>query len=998
MSESCRDLVAFVDGELEPERAEAFRSHLGSCEACRKGLVEAMQLSVRLGALTPRPEQVEPAFAPRPEPPPVYPLVPAPRAGDRARRWGRRFSHWTTAALAAAALAAAVLVAVFWPRTPPATTNAFAGLTTRPFDIRFAHRDAARYRPRNEMRGTGGPPRDLISRATLAELEQRDKHALAIAAAWNGESLSNAAEQLRALAQTPSVKSDRAAIAMLTTDNENIESVLAELESLRTSSDDPVAARAARWNYAILLSRLDLPLSAAQAFHAIAGEQEAGWADEARDLAGREDRRGQGARENWKRASEAGEALATTGTPVPSELIQAVPGVLRTYFYNAVRTAPSPERVLALAPLAAELDQRGDRRILGDYVQRVAKLDFHRRAPLADAYAHLLQGKPIPAKVKAELTTPTASSDVIDIVMGAMVELEVVADHLDGFRRMAKQTGDPWFEIVLAQNEAAADVQRNDWLGAEARLKTAQKLCDPAITYQCLVLAHQLGELYEKLHRVPEAIEVLGPALRLARSAGEWIKARQLLHRLADVERFHSSTATARAYAHEVLLMADECGYQSAAYRILTGAALLDVDGPAARRYFEAALSCSKPDLLFAANYLADIGRLDPHPDDLTRLQGWLSTLRASGDLTAAQRALADEIEGRLLIERDRTAGTTLLQRAIAAAEALPRDVDAEKARAGAYSMLVFDAARQGEHARVLALIARDLGLPSPGACSVGIFAEDERSVVVVRGADGQDRAAYEPRRPPRPDPPAVSAELARGLSGCAHVQVMAQAALQGRPRVLPATLPWSYATGARRGDSPQGQAPAGRQALVVTDVTPPPDLHLPALSARAPEPTPSTRMLAGPTATPAQVLAAMRDAGEIQFHTHALVDMGISDASYLVLSPEPDGRHALTAEAIRGAELRGRPIVVLAACHSAQGARYQHAPWSLPHAFLSVGARAVFAAGTAIPDLDAGPFFTRVLERVRAGADPAVALRDERMAALASNPSSWAADVILFE
>jgi hypothetical protein len=88
----------------------------------------------------------------------------------------------------------------------------------------------------------------------------------------------------------------------------------------------------------------------------------------------------------------------------------------------------------------------------------------------------------------------------------------------------------------------------------------------------------------------------------------------------------------------------------------------------------------------------------------------------------------------------------------------------------------------------------------------------------------------------------------------------------------------------------------------------------------------------------------------------------------------------------------------VLAACRSAQGARYQHAPRSLPDAFLAVGARAVFAAGTEIPDREAGLFFDRLLAQIRTGADPATALRDQRVAALASDPSSWVASVILFE
>jgi hypothetical protein len=57
-----------------------------------------------------------------------------------------------------------------------------------------------------------------------------------------------------------------------------------------------------------------------------------------------------------------------------------------------------------------------------------------------------------------------------------------------------------------------------------------------------------------------------------------------------------------------------------------------------------------------------------------------------------------------------------------------------------------------------------------------------------------------------------------------------------------------------------------------------------------------------------------------------------------------------------------------------------------------------VFAGATEIPDLEAGPFFDRLLEQIRTGADPAAALRDQRMAVLASNPSSWVASVILFE
>jgi anti-sigma factor RsiW len=51
----CDDLVGFADGELDPERAAAFRAHLPTCHSCQTCLVEALQLTARLGELTLRP-------------------------------------------------------------------------------------------------------------------------------------------------------------------------------------------------------------------------------------------------------------------------------------------------------------------------------------------------------------------------------------------------------------------------------------------------------------------------------------------------------------------------------------------------------------------------------------------------------------------------------------------------------------------------------------------------------------------------------------------------------------------------------------------------------------------------------------------------------------------------------------------------------------------------------------------------------------------------------
>jgi len=994
MTTPCLDLVGFADGELEPARADAFRAHLRTCADCRVALLEALQLGTRLATLTPTPEHVTLVPEPRAEPPATLVSVPMPLA-PRLKRV-RRLAPWTGLAVAVAAV-----VAWLVPK-PPAAVDAFATLTDRPSEIRLAYAGAQPYRPvRSQMRSGHGAPAQSISYAALAALQERhDGHGLAVARAWNGDAAAKVAAQLREVARTPAVRSDIAAFESLARKPDDVESVLTELEQLRTDSD-PAVARAARWNYAILLARLDLPLGAAQAFRAIAAEQEAGWADEARVRAVAEDNRAHRVREAWRGASDAGAALLATGAPVPGPTIRAIPGMMRAYFYHAVRAAPSRERVVALAAMAGELDRFGDSPILRAYVERVSKADFRRRAPLASAYARLLGGAQLTPEAAASLVARASAAGAIDIAMGVLVQLDRVADHRDAFHRMTVQTGDPWFEIQLAKAEASVDVQRGDWLGAQARLRAADKLCDASVLYQCLQLHRQLGELYAQVHRVHDALGVMQAARRSALSAGEWGEMRSLLWQLADLQRLSSSTATARAYADEVLLMSeDDCAYQASALRTLTGAALLDVDGRAARRYLESTLQrpCAHRDLA-AANYLTDIARLDPQPGDGAQLQGWLNTLRAHGALSDGQRVLADEIEGRFLVERERPEGIALLERAIAAADARPPEVVAEKARTGAYSVLALDAAHAGDYPGVLALVARELGLPGPRTCAVAMLAEDERSVVVVRGAQGPDRGAYDADRRSRGGELIVPPELVVGLEACAHVQVLAQGALQGQPRVLPPRVAWSYATGARRAPlqaTPDTEPQTLR--LIVANVTPPADLDLPALAPYVPEPGPSTLILDGPLATPARVLAAMRDVREVQFHTHALVNMGISDASSLILSPGTDGQYALTAEAIRGAELRGQPLIILAACNSAQGARYQHAAWSLPHAFLSVGARAVFAAGTAIPDREAGPFFARVLARIHVGGDAAAALRDERMTALATNRSTWVADVMLFE
>ena len=151
-------------------------------------------------------------------------------------------------------------------------------------------------------------------------------------------------------------------------------------------------------------------------------------------------------------------------------------------------------------------------------------------------------------------------------------------------------------------------------------------------------------------------------------------------------------------------------------------------------------------------------------------------------------------------------------------------------------------------------------------------------------------------------------------------------------------------------------------------------------------------------TATPARVLAEIADATEIELHAHGLIDLGLSDASVLALSPDASGRFALSARDVARASLRGRPTVILGACRAAQAAAWRHEPWGLPLAFITAGASAVYASPAPIGDADAGPFFAAVLARVRDHQSPARALRDERMRVLSQDAGNWVRQLLVFQ
>jgi len=141
------------------------------------------------------------------------------------------------------------------------------------------------------------------------------------------------------------------------------------------------------------------------------------------------------------------------------------------------------------------------------------------------------------------------------------------------------------------------------------------------------------------------------------------------------------------------------------------------------------------------------------------------------------------------------------------------------------------------------------------------------------------------------------------------------------------------------------------------------------------------------------------RDAQVIEFHTHGIIGNDVTEPSYLVLSPELGRQYTLTAADVAQVALAGAPLVILGACHAAASSRSPEGGIGLAEAFLRSGARAVIASPDAIPDRAATAFFAAVRERVERGADPAVALRDERLRRLTgSHDDAWMSGLVVFE
>jgi tetratricopeptide (TPR) repeat protein len=1001
MTSHCDKVQLFVDGELPPDQAEAFRLHLPDCAKCEQEVAELMQLNFLAESSMLESASREPVQARR----------PAPRA-----RW-----RWPAMG-AAASLAATLAVLVVRISVAPQKDVWLVEREYRLLEARVSHPIADQHRNRPVMMGDKEAGTKL-SHEDMAKLEESDPHGLVAAYLVRADAglAKWALAALNGMEPSPDLDSDRAVALLIRREYEKalrlLDAVLAQ---------DPAHPQAL-WNRGLVLRDLNLPLLAAEDFSKVHALKEPGWDQEAGERAEALRKIKFDRRKEWERASQAAAKLIDPNAPktapdaagktgdalgvLPEDFSQ-LPDA-RRLFYEIVRTAPSSERVLALLPTARALDEQAGGNVLESYVLRVAKADFKRRAPLAGAYAALIQRR-LSEEERARFLEEILKSREDDILMGALIALEVTPRYLDVYQAKAAASGDPWFLLIAAQVRARAEdaagrsMQAIGTIRDALRLFCEEKVPRPGLRSRCIRLNLELSSLYVNLHQLELARTHAEQGWKEAREHNEWLQEPSLLWNLSQIARLIGDESLARAYLGEYREHnRDQPDAVRRVHQELAVTAMQELRLDEARREIDAAIATGSPLGLPGVFALADISRLRPAATDEEYLTQAVKRLEPT--LPPGEQLVATHVLGRFFIQTQGSEekGRGMLLGVIQKAEAqqFKGDKGARRARAYSFTSLLMEAGKRGAFQEALELFQQERGSEQeprpelPRRCLLAATADSERTLLLVRGEDGGLVGHFDDtRRGPlsRQLDTLVPEALLERLRKCEHVQVLARPPLHGQAGLLPPDMAWSYLT---RTTPPRAARPGPAVHLVVSDVELPPDSPLERLNPWTPSFGPEEKRdeLSGATATPSRVLAAMKDATEIDLVAHGILSDTV-DASYLLLARGPEGSELSESE-VRAASLQGAPFVVLAACHAAHSSYSLDEPLSLPAAFIAAGARGVLAATVEIPDLEAAAFFNAVRERMRAGLSPALALHQERVRWMREGRGKdWLDKVLLFE
>jgi len=959
---------ALADGELTGAELEAAQEHLATCELCQAELADVMQMK-------------------------AMPL-PAPANVVSLAWYRKRTAHVAGVLVAAAAAATVLYIGGRHPATPAKEAPVKIALAeTRAVEARLSWEGASDYRAYSVPRGQS-LAKEPISLAAMADTEKRgDMHGVAALALLAGD-FEQAKKYLAQAGDSADVLADNAALELSLGAPDK---ALAFADRALDKSPD---ATVATWNKALALRDLGLRHDALEAFRAVAKHGEKGWAAEATKRADDLERTFKDEIELRKRVSDAASSLAQTQTGLSLDDAKRLPGASRVELYDALRAAPDAAAVAKLMPLAEAIDSVGGDHGTVDAV-KTAKPD----SKAAAAYLSILaDAKPDRAKILGTLRAAHAS----DALAVALVKLSADGHYVDAadlaeLTKLTQASTDPWIQLLGVEQRGYATLAAGDLPGAETILLPARVQCKAGAvpSYRCMKIEMLLGRTYLTWQRWPEAQTVLLESWGRALATGA-IQQNELLSWLTELatlsdDNLGSGLPLVRAYTSELAARAAADGDTAACDYARWGHEQVAVDLQIQLRFEDAKRELDTPacptssrdDARIVTNLLirAEILHVIGTPGEIATLRTEIAKARTN-DLPTSVRALLDHAEGRVAIGTVPAEGISLLRHAIETGKQDALDVNAQRAIGMSYAVLAIHAAKTGDPTGALAILGEEIGVEPRASCVLGLVGDDRELVAIVRSASGQTSSVLSTRTLDMRADKLVGKDTVAALAGCKNVDVIARPPYNGMSRLLPDEIAWRYVTSRARSTAPSTGA-----SLVVADVEPPAALGLPHLASWSHE---TATTLTGPSATPARVLDAIGQARDVTIHAHGFTAQG--DASYLALSPDPKGQYALTAREVSHAKLASSPLVILAACDSANAAQQFAARWSLPNAFLTAGARAVVAPTTAVPDQEAGPFFDQLRTRAAAGEPLAEVVRDLRKQWLADRKADWVRDVVVFE
>jgi hypothetical protein len=672
------------------------------------------------------------------------------------------------------------------------------------------------------------------------------------------------------------------------------------------------------------------------------------------------------------------------------------------HFYDAVRSATNVRRLQELRPLAVVLDHHYGGDVLQRYLQRIAQESLEVRAPLARTYAQLAANYDLfDVKGLEVYLDKLRAAGLDDLILGALFLSHRgvhVRDHMDEYRELARRSGDPWFALI-AENEAAkAEMARGEYPQAEERLGKALARCQrEALDYRCAWIEHALVRVYLSLYALPEAEAHAKAGLQLAHKTGVWEAETDLLRDLSDIAYNRNDPTLSLAFTDETARRdPNGCAKQRYTHEARARAYFIAHRFEDSRREILQAPLCNQPRTLWSLILMASANRAGTPVEPPAQIREGLDVLRRQGGLSPGEIAFAEYVEGLFVMQHDAQEGRAHFQKAIDLADQLPPwDANAHEVLLFSYEELIIDAAKNHEPEGAWVLLAEQRGLPPPRQCALGVLIAHERSLVLVRDAQGVARLHYEARRASQDIDVSrlVPEDFKAALQDCSQVAVHADPLLEGRAALLPPQLTWSFL-------EPHTATTTSKlcpyRPLLITDVPAPAGRGLPPLDPWDHVPwTSGYRVLRGPAATPSAALREMHEATRIIINAH---DSEFGGMEGVLLTPGEDKKYLLTPVDLLQGGLPCAPLVVWIGGDPGGAGAYQNDIWRMAAAAVPAGARASFAVHGLTPKEELPRFFGNVFERIDAGTPPAKALRDVRMIWIEEKKSDWVKNIALFE